>query len=254
MQSIALISDIHANLPALESVLKEIEDLGIPHILCCGDIIGYGPHPRECVEILRERNVPCVLGNHDFYALELRNHKALREAEDELHEDPVWAGILHAVHELREDDFEWLLGLPSFLKLPGVIVGHAALHDVENWPYLIDDEDVLATLEELVSRKVSLGFFGHSHDQLWFTRSPEWNVMRCDTSQSVLPGEQPSAVVVGSVGQPRTGDPRAGWTLWQPQAGSIEFRRTPYPVEKTMAAILACGLPKQNAHRLSRGV
>jgi diadenosine tetraphosphatase ApaH/serine/threonine PP2A family protein phosphatase len=254
MQTVAVISDIHANLPALEAVLDEIDGLGIGHILCCGDIVGYGPHPRECVELLRERKIPSVMGNHDLYVVRARNNKAVQEAEDELRGDTVWAGIIHAAAQLRDEDFDWLLDLPMFLELPDVIVGHAAMHDVKNWPYLIEDADIIATLDELAARKLSLGFFGHSHDQLWFAKSPKGAVKRSDKTKSTLPTDMASAVVVGSVGQPRTGDPRAAWTLWQPQARSIEFRRTPYPVDETMAAIKACGLPMKNAHRLSLGV
>jgi diadenosine tetraphosphatase ApaH/serine/threonine PP2A family protein phosphatase len=254
MQSVALISDIHANLPALEAVLEEIDGLGLGHILCCGDVVGYGPHPRECVERLRQRNIPCVLGNHDLYTLQARGNKAVQEAAEDLRGNSVWAGILHAVAELRQEDFDWLLDLPSFLKLPGVIIGHAAMHDVENWPYLSEDADILATLDEMDARKITLGFFGHSHDQEWFTKSTKGAVKRSNKARSTLPADQAAAVVVGSVGQPRTGDPRAAWTLWQPQARSIEFRRTPYPVHETMAAIKDCGLPLKNAQRLTRGV
>ena len=226
MQSIAVISDIHANLPALQAVFGEIDGLGIKRILCCGDVVGYGPHPRECVELLRQRNIPCVLGNHDLYTLQARDNPAVRKAADELWEDAVWAGILHACAELRQEDFDWLLDLPSFLKLPGVVIGHAAMHDIENWPYLVEDADILATLEELSARRFSLGFFGHSHDQEWFTKSPKGAVKRSDKTKSTLPADRASAVVVGSVGQPRTGDPRAAWTLWHPQAQSIEFLKS----------------------------
>jgi diadenosine tetraphosphatase ApaH/serine/threonine PP2A family protein phosphatase len=254
MQSVAVISDIHANLPALEAVLEEIDGLGIEHILCCGDIVGYGPHPRECVEVLRQRKIPSVLGNHDLYTLQARDNPAVRDADDDLWRSSVWAGIFHAVAELRQEDFDWLLDLPSFIKLPGVIIGHAALHDTKNWPYLIQDANIIATLDEMAERKFSLGFFGHSHDQEWFTKSSNGAVKRSDKAKSTLPADHASAVVVGSVGQPRTGDPRAAWTLWQPQTRSIEFRRTPYPVHETMAAIKACGLPLKSAQRLSRGV
>ncbi len=131
MQSVAVISDIHANLPALEAVLEEIDGLGIEHILCCGDIVGYGPHPRECVELLRHRKIPSVLGNHDLYVLQARNNKAVQEAEDELRGDTVWAGILHAVAQLRDEDFDWLLDLPMFLKLPGVMLrGQSQITDI----------------------------------------------------------------------------------------------------------------------------
>jgi len=254
MQSIAVISDIHANLPALEAVIREIDELGIAHILCCGDVVGYGPHPRECVELLRQRNIPCVLGNHDLYTLQARDNPAVQDAEDDLWHNSVWAGIFHAAAQLRQEDFDWLLDLPSFLKLPGVIIGHAALHDTKHWPYLVEDANIIATLDEMAARKLTLGFFGHSHDQEWFTKSPKGTVKRSRKAKSTLLADRASAVVVGSVGQPRTGDPRAAWTLWQPQARSIEFRRTAYPVEETIAAIKTCGLPLKSAQRLSRGV
>jgi diadenosine tetraphosphatase ApaH/serine/threonine PP2A family protein phosphatase len=254
VQSVAVISDIHANLPALEAVFRKIDELGIGQILCCGDVVGYGPHPRECVALMRQRNIPCVLGNHDLYTLQARDNPAVRDVEDGLWRSSVRAGIFYAVAQLREEDFDWLLDLPSFIKLPGTIIGHAALHDTKHWAYLVEDANIIATLEEMTVRKFSRGFFGHSHDQEWFTKTPEGAVKRSRKAVSTLPANRASAEVVGSVGQPRTGDPRAAWTLWQPQARSIEFRRTAYPVEETMAAIKACGLPLNSAQRLSRGV
>jgi predicted phosphodiesterase len=253
MQSIAIISDIHANLPALQSVMAEIDGLGIQHVLCCGDVVGYGPHPRECVQLLRQRDFPCVLGNHDLYTLQARDNPAFQEAQDELRGDMVWAGILHAVAQLEDEDFEWLLDLPSFLKLPGAIVGHAALHDADRWPYLVEDAEIIATLDALADRELLLGFFGHSHDQEWFTKSSTGRVTRCRKNKSTLPPEMASAVVVGSVGQPRTGDPRAAWTLWNPSERTIDFKRTRYPIQETMDAIKACGLPSRTAMRLAKG-
>lgn len=132
------------NLPALEAAFREIDELGIGHILCCGDFVGYGPHPRECFELLRQRNIPCDLGNHDLHTLQARDNKAGQEAADELRSNAVWTGILHPVAELRQEDFDWMQDLPSFLKLLGSIVGHAAMHDLENWPYLVDDADITA--------------------------------------------------------------------------------------------------------------
>jgi len=253
MQPVAVISDIHANLPALEAVLGEIDDLGIRQILCCGDIVGYGPHPRECVHLLRHRKIPSVLGNHDLYAIQFSRNPAVREFEQELRANMVWAGILHAVDQLRDEDFNWLMDLPTFLKRPGVIIGHAALHDISNWPYLIDDADVIATLDEMASREFSVGFFGHSHDQQWFTRTAKGVVKRSSKFKSVLPANKAAAVVVGSVGQPRTGDPRAAWTLWNPETRSIEFRRTDYPIHETMKAIQSIGLPLEAGERLAEG-
>lgn len=253
MQSVALISDIHANLPALEAVLAEIDDLGIERILCCGDIVGYGPHPRECVELIRQRKIPSVLGNHDLFTIQLSRNPAVLEFEEQLRANMVWAGILHAVDELRDEDMQWLMDLPTFLKRPGVVIGHAAMHDITNWPYLIDDADIIETLDEMTAKEFTLGFFGHSHDQQWFTRTAKGALKRSRKSTSILPANTASAVVVGSVGQPRTGDPRAAWTLWNPDARSIEFRRTDYPIHETIKAIQSYGLPPDSAERLAEG-
>jgi predicted phosphodiesterase len=253
MPSVAIISDIHANLPALDAVLQEIDNLGVERILCCGDLVGYGPHPRECVEVLRQRNIPCVLGNHDHYTLQVRDNAEIRKMEQELRRNAVWAGIFHAVDQLGTDDFLWLEKLPTFLQLPQAIIGHAAMHDIENWPYLVDDPDILTTLDELESTKIPLGFFGHSHGQEWFTTSPKGLVKRSTKKKSVLPAKHAAAVVVGSVGQPRTGDPRAAWTLWTPEENGIEFRKTLYPIEETISDIKTCGLPAHSAERLLFG-
>lgn len=253
MQPVAVISDIHANLPALKAVLAEIDGLGIERILCCGDIVGYGPHPRECVQLIRERSIPSVLGNHDLYTIQLSRNPAARDFEEELRANMVWAGILHAVDELRDEDMDWLMDLPTFLKRPGVIIGHAAMHDVASWPYLIDDEDIIATLDEMAFKEITLGFFGHSHDQQWCTRTAKGSVKCSRKSTSVLPANKPCAVVVGSVGQPRTGDPRAAWTLWNPETRSIEFRRTDYPIHETIKAIQSIGLPMEAGVRLLDG-
>ena len=205
------------------------------------------------MELIRQRKIPSVLGNHDLFTIQLSRNPAARDFEEQLRANMVWAGILHAVDELRDEDMHWLMDLPTFLKRPGVVIGHAAMHDIANWPYLIDDVDIIATLDEMTSKEITLGFFGHSHDQQWFTRTAKGVVNRNSKSTSVLPENKASAVVVGSVGQPRTGDPRAAWTLWNPETRSIEFRRTDYPIHETMKAIQSIGLPLEAGERLAEG-
>ncbi len=253
VQPIAFISDIHANLPALEAVLAEIDNHSISYVLCCGDVVGYGPHPRECVELLRSRNISCVLGNHDFYVLKAIDEPELLASKEDLEHNIVWAGILHAVKNLKSEDIEWLRKLPGFLRLPDAIVGHAAMHDHHHWPYLIDSHDIIATLDELENEDFNHGFFGHTHDQQWFTRSASGKLQASVESYSRLPVTRASAVVVGSVGQPRTGDPRAAWTIWDPDTRLIEFRQTEYPIQATIDAIRAAGLPDECGLRLLEG-
>lgn len=254
MQRIALLSDIHANLHALHAVLDEIDaDGGIDRILCCGDVVGYGPKPRECVRLLRERGIPTVMGNHDFYTLQACQVPGFLPEGRKARENMVWAGIAHAAASLEAEDLAWLSQLPPALELPTALIAHAALHDFEEWPYLFDQEEAEPTLRILESRGKRIGFFGHSHQQEWFVLPRTKRPKRLPGDGWQAAADTPCAVVVGSVGQPRTGDPRAGWTLWEVEQQRFFFRRTDYPVHRTMGEIVECGLPRSSALRLSTG-
>lgn len=253
MPTIALISDIHANLGALEAVLAEIDAAGIESILCCGDVVGYGPFPAECLKLLRQRGIPTVLGNHDLYTINARQIRGFLPEDDRVLENPVWAGIRHAAGCLDDDDLDWLLSLPAQRAINGASVTHASLHDTADWPYLRDGSSARPTLKLLAKRAHPVGFFGHTHRQECFTL-PEGAVLApAGTGSFTLPAATPCAVVVGSVGQPRSGDPRAAWTTWQPATRTVGFHRTDYDVEATIDAIAACGLPLFSATRLLAG-
>ena len=247
---IAILSDIHSNWEALQAVLQEIDREGIDRILCCGDVVGYGPRPRECVRLLRERGIPTVMGNHDLYVTGLfRDPEYLPRVSGN---QMVWAGVRHAVRELEEEDIVWLEALPMELHMPGAVVAHAALHDVGRWPYLTHAEEAEPTLRIQEGAGWKVGFFGHSHRQEWHSR-PAGALREAGGGGWVLDDEAVCAVIVGSVGQPRTGDPRAAWTLWDPEAGTITFRRTHYPLQTTFREILHAGLPHRTAARLLVG-
>jgi diadenosine tetraphosphatase ApaH/serine/threonine PP2A family protein phosphatase len=166
--------------------------------------------------------------------------------------NPVWAGIHHAVRQLDSADFDWLEALPRILEIPGAIIAHAALHDRHAWPYLLNDDDARDTLGILKDSGIDIGFFGHTHRQDFFLL-PGTPSMVTDEVGFTVPDGAICAVVVGSVGQPRTADPRAGWTLWDSDARRFEFRRTAYPIEETARAIHQAGLPASSARRLSGG-
>ena len=250
MPRIALLSDIHANLHALEAVLAEIAGTDIDGIVFLGDIVGYGPFPAECVKIVRESGGTCVLGNHDEFTIAAHRQPDFIPSTAEARSNPVWAGILHAVKCLDDDAIEWLESLPLFEDVPGGLVAHAALHDSEPWPYLLDADDALPTLEILADCRPHIGFFGHTHRQEWFSLPGKPQPERLAEGRFHVPDDCVCAVVVGSVGQPRTGDNRAAWTLWDSDARTFEFRRTAYPFRKTAKAIHEAGLPESSARRL----
>ena len=250
MERIAILSDVHANLPALRAVLAQVKSEGISEIAWLGDIVGYGAQPRECVRLVREWGGRCVLGNHDLYTMELVGlNDVMMEAEKR--ENPVWASILHAAAQLEDEDFEWLRGLLWMAHLPGAVMAHAALHEPEEWPYLLDWDMAERTLDVMRADGHSLGFFGHTHRQRWFA-DPRVAVQpeKLGTDRLRVPADACCAVVVGSVGQPREADGRASWVVWDPVARVVEFRRTVYPAVEAARAILNAGMPVHSALRL----
>jgi predicted phosphodiesterase len=250
MPTIALLSDIHANVHALKPVLREIETLGIDQIVFCGDIVGYGPHPAECVKLVREAGGISIMGNHDYYTVAASTDPEIIPAGPDGLTNPVWAGIRHAVKHLDPEAIDWLASLPRFAEIPGAIVAHAALHDTHRWPYLLSSHDARPTLEILERCKFGIAFFGHTHRQEWFSLPGKPDPEPVTPDKFQLMDGSVCAVVVGSVGQPRTGDTRAAWTLWDSEQRTFEFRQTVYPFKQTAKDIHEAGLPASSARRL----
>lgn len=229
----------------------EVEQLGVEHIVFGGDIVGYGPRPAECVDRVRECGGLCVIGNHDFYTLLLRDPGHKFPSAEEGAGNPVWAGVYHALHQLDEEALDWLAALPHMIGIPGATLSHAALHDPGGWPYLQSAEEAFPTLEILANSGEGIGFFGHTHRQESFQLPGKPVLEALSAEHFRVPPGGVCAVVVGSVGQPRTRDNRAAWVLWDSGSRIFEFRRTDYPFRLTVAEILAAGLPASSARRLT---
>jgi diadenosine tetraphosphatase ApaH/serine/threonine PP2A family protein phosphatase len=251
MPKVAILSDIHANLPALTAVLEDVRKCGITEIYFGGDTVGYAAKPDECVSLVRHHGGRSVLGNHDYYT-----NAVIADAENiptgnSWMTNPVWAGVVHASRSLSEENARWLAGLPGFLEIPGGILGHAALHFTEDWPYLHSLGDAAPTLEILERDGYGIGFFGHTHQQTFFSQKTG-TVMakRLGFSQVHLPEGVVCAVLVGSVGQPRDDDQRAAWVLWDTDTRIVEFKRTEYSALAAAKQILEAGLPEASATRL----
>jgi diadenosine tetraphosphatase ApaH/serine/threonine PP2A family protein phosphatase len=234
MPIIALLSDIHANDHALKAVLHEVESLQIAQIVVMGDIVGYAARPAECVDLVRKSGATAILGNHDEYTLMARRQPDFIPAGPASLTNPVWAGIRHAARSLDND----------------AIVAHASLHDANQWPYLLSSRDAQPTLEILDRSRLHLGFFGHTHRQEWFALDGRPGPEILADGRFQITGDGVIAFVVGSVGQPRTGDNRAAWTIWDSDRHIVEFRRTEYPYAETARDIQAAGLPASSARRL----
>ena len=245
MTKIAFISDIHSNFVALQAVLSVVDEARCDFIICGGDVVGYGAQPAECVREIREREIPCILGNHDEYVTLLMDPKLDRLRED-IRKTVEWTQA-----QLPMDDLKWLAQLPLRIDAEDFSLVHGAFGPK---PYLYcSTPDNLATNFDF--QDVHLGFCGHSHVPML-----AYNIPDVDGEPSVkylrktrLPEAEKLMINVGSVGQPRDKDPRAAFVLFELEDEVVELVRVPYDIEKAQELIRAAGLPDKNASRLAEG-
>lgn len=242
---VAVISDIHANLQALEAVLEEVDRDPHDEIWCLGDAVGYGANPNEVVGILAERCSLLLIGNHDLAALGRieTNTFSMNAAEAALwtrrNLSPETTAILEAVEGARAT--RETIGL-----------SHASPRD-PIWEYVID---TTVAEENIDFQPERIGMIGHSHIALFFTRPDEMSRISAaqapeGTGLNIARGEW--LINPGSVGQPRDGDSRAAWLSLDTESMGVEFRRTEYPVEIAAEAIREAALPPSLAERLFAG-
>jgi putative phosphoesterase len=216
---VGVISDIHANRIALRAVLDDMP--AVDELVCAGDVVGYNPWPAECVDAMRERDVPTVMGNHDRSVVAGTGYPGNRMAD---------AGVRHASERLDEDQLEWLRGLPDerrcFEGRMKIVHGHP--DDPNRYTYptlfsegLLEDEDVLV--------------MGHTHVQ----------------AHEVY--DEGIVMNPGSVGQPRDNDPRAAYAVVDLEDRSVREHRVEYDVEAVIEAVREAGLPEGTGTRLRKG-
>jgi predicted phosphodiesterase len=240
---IAVISDIHSNLHALEAVLTDIDAEAPDEVWCLGDVVGYGPRPNECADIVRERAAVVLVGNHDLAAI---GKLATSDFGPLAAESAHWtAGAL------GEEQAGWLRSLKPAATRAGLELYHGSARDPV-WEYVLTEEVALENLE-LTTAPIVL--VGHSHLALALS----WDGERLDGGLARGGTELGTSgarwlINPGSVGQPRDSDPRAAWLLIDIATGRAAFRRVPYPIEQTQAEMRDADLPEDLAARLARGV
>lgn len=237
----AIISDIHANLEAFCAVLEKIEDLGVDQIVCLGDVVGYNASPNECADILRERNILTVLGNHDAVACGLEepwgfNPVALQAA--------MWTR-----ESLSKDNLEWLRSLPDVLNFEVFAAVHGAPKNRNT--YLFTWEDILPHLSFLEEQNCNICFIGHTHSPGIFSTDGVYSVD--DDARFALGSEKSFFINPGSVGQPRDSNPNAAFGILDTAENVFEQVRIKYPVDKAARRVVEAGLPQFLAERLALG-
>ncbi|MFQ6616520.1 MAG: metallophosphoesterase family protein [Fidelibacterota bacterium] len=239
--NLAVISDIHANREALDSVLQSLEDRSIDRIICLGDIVNYGVDFDYCVEKVKEIAAVCVMGNHDSTVVQ---------------KDPLWhmnreaqKSALWTMERLSPDHRSYLERLPLTHSENDMLFVHSAPGAPGRWDYITNWFDAEVQFDNFSER---LCFVGHSHIPGVYGQSE--GRTRCREGMAGLDPELKFIINVGSVGQPRDQDPRASFAVVEAEANRVEIVRVTYDVQKASGKIAAAGVSSFHARRILVGV
>lgn len=239
---VAILSDIHSNLEALEAVRKDIDSIGVDAIYFAGDVVGYGPDPNACTRWVMENAELAVMGNHDI--------AALGKIDIETFNPNAKKAIVWNSEQMEDWAMDFISTLPMVKSQDLVTIVHANPQDPESWNYIFSLWDAEMNFSHFES---TFCFVGHSHQPV---------IVGMDDSRqvSVLPGDSFTVeegarylINVGSVGQPRDGNPEACFGLLDTDSGEFCFQRTPYEIGVTQEKMMSAGLPEPLAERLAEG-
>ncbi|RMF68269.1 MAG: metallophosphoesterase [Calditrichaeota bacterium] len=238
----AIISDIHGNLEALDSVLAEIDKRGADTIVCLGDIVGYGPNPNECVETVKSRAEITLAGNHDYAPL----------GKLDLSYFNPWArrAIEWTAEHLTEDSISFLQNLPLRAELDGFTIVHSTPLEPDQWNYITTIGEAVSNFAEFDSQ---ICFIGHSHVPTVIAVDEKQDFRVLKDNPLEIRDQLRYIINVGSVGQPRDFNPRAAFGLYDNEEKRFELVRVPYNIGETQSKILSSGLPAFLAERLELG-
>jgi len=236
----AILGDIHANSDALSVVLEDAAGQGVTHYACVGDIVGYNANPIECLEKIRSLCPVSVRGNHDHYC----SHD---EKLDNFH--PLAADVVAWTRrQLNPEQTEYLRNLRYIARVETFTMVHSTLDTPEGWGYVFDKLEAEANFSYQTS---TVCFFGHTHVPLAFEKT---DTIRFGLYSKIRIGVGKKYFInVGSVGQPRDGDPRAAYVVYDMINNLVELRRVSYDIQAAQKKIIDAGLPARLAARLAVG-
>jgi diadenosine tetraphosphatase ApaH/serine/threonine PP2A family protein phosphatase len=239
---VGIFSDVHGNLEALSAVLGLLKGKGAGSFVCCGDIVGYGPDPHACVRRVAALRGPVVAGNHDYGVLGRVALASFNAA--------ARAALAWTAKQLTEDDDAYLDSLPLTQQLGSLYLVHSSPSAPEHWDYIF----AVREAEEEMGYFSSIGcVIGHSHYPFVVERRSGEPARLLSGNSIKLRPDAKYLINVGSVGQPRDGDPRACCVLFDTETRVISFSRVEYEIPVVQAKILRAGLPEFLASRLSLG-
>jgi predicted phosphodiesterase len=238
---LAIISDIHGNLEALRAVLADIDRSRIDAVACLGDNVGYGPEPEEVVTLLRQRQIPSVMGNHELGIV-----------------DPAYFNWFNTTAQrslvitrrlLSPDTLNYIKQLPSSLVILGCLCVHGCPPDsITTYLFELSDADLRSLLQDMAQ---PLGFVGHTHElEIILLDGQEVTRAPLPPPLTTLKQGVKALVNVGSVGQPRDGNNNAKYVIWDDSRRTLEVRFIPYDIAATAKKIVQRGFPQFYARRL----
>ncbi len=240
----AIIADIHANLAAFTAVLNDIDHRGsVEEVWCLGDIIGYGPDPHQCLELLHQCNHVCVAGNHDW--------AAIGKADISYFNPDAVTACRWTAQQLTPEDIHYLENLPLTIKKDNFTLVHGSPRE-PIWEYILSAS---AAKDNFAFSQSQFCLIGHSHVPLIFKLS---EMDSCSLNQfspniGLVLGKSRLIVNPGSVGQPRDSDPRASYAIYDSEARMIRLHRIPYNIAATQDKMMQVGLPIHLITRLQEG-
>lgn len=236
-------SDIHGNLEALETVLGRLDEEYPDHVpVCLGDIVGYGPNPKECIQIIRERNILCLAGNHD--------HAVIGKMDISYFNPYAKEAVLWTRSVLDSDDIEFLKELPLMEIRDNITFVHATPCEPQSWNYLFTLYDAQMNFNCF---ETPVCFVGHSHQAMFIIQKESRECWVHPHPILSIRNGWKYIVNVGSVGQPRDGNPKASFLIFDAENELMEIKRIEYDVETTQEKMKVYRLPDYLIARLKQG-
>lgn len=239
---IAVLSDIHGNLEALEAVVADLAGIRPDMVICLGDLVGYGPDPEAVVNRVRQLGYPCILGNHEAALAARKERERMNFQAKE--------NNISTANLLSPENFRYCCELPRTLTFENALFVHGSPPDsVNTYVYMLSDDDVLAIFNEDSRR---LFFVGHTHELEMIRQQQGEQVVRERLAAGIynLSADSKYLINCGSVGQPRDRDRRSKYLLWDIGKATLEVRAVEYDVARTAEKIIARGFPSSFAERL----
>lgn len=239
----AILSDIHSNIQALQAVIQDMQDNhDIDEVINLGDIVGYGAHPNSCITTVANIAGISVMGNHDSAVCDLMNYSFFNPYAKE--------AIEFTKSRISGENMNFLKDQPIEHRIGSAVFVHSSPMFPENWSYILN-KDTANFVFVTMDQSIETVFIGHSHIPTVYIQNGEEIIKTYE--QHVYFQDSRAIVNVGSVGQPRDGDSRACYAIFDTEERMVTYRRVKYDIDTAFEDILSAQLPAILAERLKRG-